>query len=61
MLCTTTLDELAAQGLAVIAAEDALRSSKVAGTGGSDEAMCKVQGVRETLDIFGKVIDAMRN
>ena len=52
---------IAAQGLAILAAEDALGSSKVAGTGGSDEAMRKVQGAREALDIFGKVRESLND
>ena len=46
---------IAAQGLALIAAEDAL------GPGGSDEAMRKVQGAREALDIFGKVRESLND
>lgn len=46
---------MAAQGLAIITAEDALSSLKAPAVGSSDEAMRRVQGAGEALDIFSKV------
>lgn len=55
------LDErcaFAAQGLAIITAEDALSSIK---PGAPDEAMRRVQAAREALEIFGKVRESVND
>ncbi|KAI5118232.1 hypothetical protein M0805_008868 [Coniferiporia weirii] len=51
----------AAQGLAIISAEDSLSSLRAPGAGGSEEAIRRVQGAREALDIFGKVRESMND
>ena len=50
---------VAAQGLAIITAEDVL--GPVRGAGAGDESLRRLQGAREALDIFGKVREAMND
>ena len=51
---------MAAQGLAIIIAEDVLNTSKAA-PGTADETARKLQGAREALDIFGKVRESVND
>ncbi|THH04202.1 hypothetical protein EW145_g5695 [Phellinidium pouzarii] len=51
----------AAQGLAIISAEDSLSPLKAPGLGSPEEAMRRVQGAREALDIFGKVRESLND
>ncbi|EJD02630.1 TPR-like protein [Fomitiporia mediterranea MF3/22] len=52
---------IAAQGLAIIVAEDALGPVKAPGVVIQDDAMRRVQGAREALDIFAKVRESMND
>lgn len=51
---------MAAQGLAIIIAEDILSTSK-APVGGSEDAAKKLQGAWEALEIFGKVRESVND
>ncbi|KAH8118914.1 TPR-like protein [Phellopilus nigrolimitatus] len=52
---------VAAQGLAIITAEDALSPLRNTGSGNPEEAMRRVQGAREALDVFTKVRESIND